>query len=89
METETGEVTHYFGNLKVAVLEISHEIKVGDQIHIQGHTTDLTQKVASIQVDHKEVETAGADVAVLVDGMVREGDAVFMVEGGIEGWDCP
>ena len=83
MEVEIGEVTHYFGNLKVAVLEIDAEIKLGDEIHIKGATTDFVQKVASIQVDHKEVETAGpgADVAMSVDGRVREGDAVFKVEG--------
>ena len=83
MEVEIGEVTHYFGNIKVAVIEINTEVKIGDEIHIQGHTTDLTQKVASMQVDYKEVETAGpgADVAVLVDGMVRAGDAVFKLEG--------
>ena len=83
MEFEIGEVTHYFGNLKVAVLEINTEVKLGDEIHIKGSTTDFTQKVDSIQVDNKEVETAGpgADVAVLVTGRVREGDAVFKVEG--------
>ena len=59
MEVEIGEVTHFFGNLKVAVLEISHEIKLGDEIHIKGHTTDFTQKLASMQVDYKEVDTAG------------------------------
>ena len=83
MEVEIGEVTHYFGHLKVAVLEIDTEIKLGDEIHIKGATTDFVQNVASIQVDHKEVENAGpgADVAVLVDGRVRQGDAVFMVAG--------
>ena len=82
MEVEIGEVTHYFGNLKVAVMEINTEVKLGDEIHIKGATTDFIQKVASMQVDNKEVETAGpgADVAVLVDGRVREGDAVFKVE---------
>ena len=82
MEFEIGEVTHYFGNLKVAVLEIDAEVKLGDQIHIKGATTDFTQKVSSMQVDHKEVESAGpgSDVAVRVDGRVREGDAVFKVE---------
>ena len=82
METEIGEVTHYFGNLKVAVMEISHEIKLGDEIHIKGHTTDIAQKVSSMQVDYKEVETAapGSDIAVMVEGMVREGDQVYMVE---------
>lgn len=80
MEKEIGEVTHYFGNLKVAVMEISHKINVGDEIHIKGSSTDITQKVASMQVDYKEVQEAkpGVDVAVMVDSVVREGDAVFM-----------
>ncbi|MDH3942805.1 MAG: hypothetical protein OEV06_01750 [Anaerolineae bacterium] len=82
MEVEIGEVTHYFGKIRVAVLELDQELKVGDQIHIIGHTTDFNQKVASMQIEHKEVPAAGpgADVAIKVKSRVRSGDAVFKVE---------
>ncbi|MDH3942806.1 MAG: translation elongation factor-like protein [Anaerolineae bacterium] len=82
METEIGEVTHYFSNLNVAVVEINDEIKIGDQLHFKGASTDLTQKIAAMQVKYKEVKKAGPgeDVAVVVDGLVQEGDAVYKVK---------
>lgn len=82
MEVEIGEVTHYFGKIGVAVLELGQELKVGDQIHIIGHSTDFNQKVASMQIEHEEVQAAGpgADVALKTKSRVRCGDAVYKVE---------
>ncbi|MBW8010166.1 MAG: hypothetical protein FVQ83_02835 [Chloroflexi bacterium] len=82
METKLGKVTHFFGKINVAVLELSGKLNVGDEIHVMGHSTDFTQKIASMQIDHKEVETAkkGSDVALKVDERVREGDEIFKVE---------
>jgi hypothetical protein len=81
METEIGEVTHFFGNLNVAVVEINREIKLGDEIHFKGGSTDLIQKIGSMQVNYKEVEKAGpgAKIAVMVDGPVRVGDNVLFI----------
>ena len=83
MEKKIGEVTHFYAKPSAAVLKLSAKIAVGDQIHIQGHTTDFTQEVKSLQIDHKEVESAkkGDDVALLVADTVRAGDEVFKVEG--------
>ena len=82
MESKIGEVTHFYPKPSAAVLKLNGEIKVGDHIHIHGHTTHITQEVTSLQIDHKEVERAkkGDDVAVLVKEPVREGDEVFKVE---------
>lgn len=81
METEIGEVTHFFGNLNVAVIEINREIKMGDEIHFKGSSTDLIQKIASMQVNYKAVEKAGpgGKIAVMVDGVVRVGDTVLFI----------
>ncbi len=74
-----GVVTHYFGHLSVAGLSLSAPLAVGDRIHISGHTTDLVQAVASMQIEHRDVERAGPgdDVAIHVDDHVREHDRVF------------
>ena len=81
MEVEIGQVTHFFNNINVAVLSIKDELKVGDVIHILGHTTDFTQKVTSIQIEHKNVSSVkpGDDFAVKVIEPVREHDFVFKV----------
>lgn len=76
-----GKVTHYFKKIGVAVLELSDEIKVGDTIHIKGHSTDFTQKVVSMQIEHKPIEVGrpGDNIALKVDDVVKEHDLVFKV----------
>jgi len=74
-----GLVTHYFSHLSVAAVSLTAPLAVGDRIHIRGHTTDLVQDVASIEVDHARVERAGPgdDVALKVDDHVRDHDQIF------------
>ena len=48
-----GVVTHYYSHLSVAILRLeSGMLRVGDVIHIRGHTTDLSQRVESLEVNH-------------------------------------
>ncbi len=76
-----GKITHYFKKIGVAVLELSDEIRVGDTIHIKGHATDFTQKVVSMQIEHKPIEVGkpGDNIAIKVDDVVKEHDLVFKV----------
>ena len=79
MEKRIGTVTHYFTRLSVAVLELTDEIRLGDEIRIHGHITDLVMSVASLEVDHRKIESAdtGMEVALKVDDHVRAGDGVY------------
>ena len=81
MEVEIGLVTHYFNKINVAVLSIKDELKVGDTIHVLGHTTDFTQKVTSMQIEHKNVDSVkpGDDFAIKMIEPAREHDAVYKV----------
>lgn len=81
-ETEIGKVTHYFDHINVAVLALTGPLKVGETIHIHGHSTDFTQTVTSLQIEHKPVQSAkkGDDVALKVDHIVHPQDKVFKVE---------
>ncbi len=81
-ETEIGRVSDYFAKIGVAGIEItSGELKVGDAIHILGHTTDLTQNIESIQIEHERVEVAkpGDSIGIKVTDRCRSGDKVFLV----------
>jgi putative protease len=75
-----GKVSHYFSKIGVAVLDLTQTLKVGDSIHIKGHTTDVSQSVASMQIEHETVEQGkpGEAVAIKVDQPVRQGDEVFV-----------
>jgi translation elongation factor EF-1alpha len=74
-----GSVSHYFSHLSVAAVQLDEPLKVGDRIHIVGHTTDLVQDVQSMEVDHQPIEEVrpGDDVALKVDDHVREHDKIF------------
>jgi hypothetical protein len=81
VEEQVGKVTHFYNRIRVAVLELSGELKVGDVIHFRGWTTDFAQEIASMEVEHQKVEAAGpdAEVALKVIERVRKGDAVYRV----------
>jgi len=78
-----GKVTHYFNRLGVAVIEPDGELRVGDLIHLYGHTTDFTQWVGSMEIDHRKVDVIGPgdQGALLVVKRVRRGDEVFKLTG--------
>ena len=81
-EQKVGVVTHYFGHIQVAAIEITDgELCVGDSVHIKGHTSDFTQQVDSMQIEHDAVETAavGQVIGMRVKEHAREHDEVFKV----------
>ncbi len=80
-ERLVGTVSHYYGNLGVAGIELSGELKVGDTVHIVGHTSDLTQTVTSMQVENEGVNSGapGDPVAIKVNERARVHDQVYVV----------
>ncbi len=80
-ETEIGKVMDFFARPVVAGIDMSGGLKVGDKIHIKGHTTDLEMTVTSMQVDNKEVTEAknGQSVGIKVPDRVRAGDMVYKI----------
>jgi len=78
-----GRVTHYFTRISVAVVELSGELRVGDEILIEGATTRLRQRVESMQIMHEPVEVAkpGQSIGLKVEGRVRENDKVYKIIG--------
>lgn len=74
-----GEITHYFGKIEVAVIKLEDTLKVGDTIKIVGGGTEFTQTVESMQIEHQQVEAAGAgeSIGLKVAQKVREGYKVY------------
>ena len=79
-EMQVGKVTHYFPKIGVAVVEVTQgSIKVGDELHIKGHTTDFRQKISSMQIEHEKVQVAepGTSIGMKVDEPVRANDLAY------------
>ena len=78
-----GIVTHYYGNVSVAVIKLeSASLRVGDTIHVRGHTSDFAQRVESLQIGHAPVSEVGPndDFGLKVIAHVREHDIVYKVK---------
>jgi translation elongation factor EF-1alpha len=81
-EQKIGRVTHYGAKIGVAGIEITAgEVQVGDTIRFKGHTTDFTQRLDSMQVEHDPVTVAraGDSVGLKVADHVRDHDEVYKV----------
>ena len=79
-EVLVGEVTHYFQAISVAAIQVTEaELRAGDSIRIVGHTSNFTQTVRSMQMDHRPVESAGSGdlVGIELVERARVGDLVF------------
>jgi putative protease len=76
---QIGQITHYFDHINVAALTLTEALRVGDTIHILGHSTDFKQEVTSLQIEHQPVDEAkpGDDVGMKVIQKVRAHDKVF------------
>jgi putative protease len=81
MDILIGKVTHFYNRLSVAVVELVGELRVGDQIAILGHTTEFTQPVESLEIDHRRIQSAGAgqEVALKTWEIARLGDLVYKI----------
>lgn len=82
-EEAIGTVTHYYSHLSVAVAQINKgTLRVGDVIHIKGHTTDFTQTVESMEYEHGHIDqaSAGQSVGIKVKDHAREHDIVYLVK---------
>jgi translation elongation factor EF-Tu-like GTPase len=76
-----GRVSHYFGNISVAVIELKDSLEIGENIRIVGGENDFTQTVTSMEVNHQQVKKAkkGESVGIKVVQKVREGYRVYKV----------
>jgi len=82
-EEEIGFVEHFWGHLSVAGIKITNgSLKLGDTIHVKGHTTDFTEMIQNMQLDNKDITEAkaGDDIGVKMVGKCREHDKVYKIQ---------
>jgi translation initiation factor IF-2 len=82
-----GVVREYFRKPGVAAVQVLRgRVKVGDSVRFLGHTTDFTQLIKSMQMNHTDIPEAGEGdfVGILVGDRVRENDKMFLSSGGKE-----
>jgi putative protease len=80
-EVEIGHVSDFFARPVVAGITLTGTLKVGDTIHIKGHTTDIELTVESMQINNVNVTEGKAEdaIGIKVPDRVRAGDHVYKV----------
>ena len=81
-EEQVAVIVKFFAKPSVAAVEVTQgTIKIGDRLRYQGHTTDFTEEVLSMEIDNQAVEEAKAGdlVGIRVQERVRENDKVYKV----------
>lgn len=81
-EMEVGKVTIFFAKPSVVAIEItSGTLSIGDTIRIKGATTNFDQKIESMEIDRKPIQsaTAGQSVGIKVKERARPHDKVYKV----------
>lgn len=77
-----GKITHYYGNIGVAIIELSGKMSKGDKIKVEHSGEEFEQAVESMQMEHKDIDAGkkGDSVGIKVEQKVHEGDEVFLME---------
>ena len=80
-EVEVGRVNDFFAKPVVAGIALTGTLKVGDKVHIKGHTTDLELTIESMQINNVNVNEgeSGDAIGIKVPDRVRPGDHVYKV----------
>lgn len=79
-EMLVGEVTHFFDKIKVCVIKLKKQVKIGDKLHFVGKENDFFQPIDSMQINHEQVVAAkkNDEIGLKVIREVRPGDKVFL-----------
>lgn len=80
IKKDIGAVVNYYKNVSAAEIRLWNDLKIGDEIVIQGNKTgSLIQKVESMQIDGKDIEKArkGQNVGLLVKDKIRPNDIIY------------
>lgn len=82
MDNPIGKVVHYYDKLGVAIIDLTKGgLKVGDEIKFKKGEDEFSQKIESLQVDHKEVDKVkkGDSFGVKVDSPTKPGTEVYVL----------
>lgn len=82
MEKEIGTVTHWYDKINVAVIKLTGGLAKGDTIVVRKGESEFEDTVASLQIDHKDVEKAkkGDEVAVKLSQKAKDGALIYQKE---------
>ncbi|MFC1522271.1 hypothetical protein ACFL6Y_07665 [Elusimicrobiota bacterium] len=79
--TFLGKIEDFFSHVNAIALTLKKPLATGDTIRVKGHTTDLVEKVVSMQINRAPVANAkkGDSIGIEVSTRCRKGDKVYRI----------
>ncbi|HAJ44854.1 MAG: hypothetical protein UV53_C0036G0006 [Candidatus Azambacteria bacterium GW2011_GWE1_42_9] len=77
-----GKITHYYGNIGVAIIDLSGKLSVGDKIQFGDKDGAPEQVVESMQIEHENIKSAkkGDVIGLKVGDKISEGAEVYLID---------
>jgi putative protease len=78
---KVGKVIHFYDKISVAVVKLLGNLAIGDEIKIVVDDEEFTQKVESMQIEHKKIKGGkkGDEVAIKVDKPTKKGAEIYRI----------
>jgi len=78
---KVGVVTHYYDKIGVAIVKLSGNLSIGEEIKISKNDQEFSQKVESMQIEHKNTSEAkkGQTIGLKVDQPALANSQVYKV----------
>jgi len=79
--TPVGVVTHYLDKIKVVIVKLDEEVRVGDRLVLNGESGPFRQKLSSMQINRQNVETAGCgeEIGIKVSKKAIVGETIYVI----------
>jgi putative protease len=79
--TPVGVVTHYLDKIKVVIVKLDADVRVGDRLVLNGENGPFRQKLNSMQINRQNVEAAspGDDIGIKVSKKALVGEMMYVI----------
>jgi len=81
-EKPIGIISHWYGNINVAVIKLSGALAVGDKIKIKKGDVEFEELVESMQLNHEAIKSGkkGQEIAIKLAGFTKEGAEIYKIK---------
>lgn len=78
-DKKIGKVIHFYDKIGVGVVALTAGLAVGDDIKVVKDKDEFTQKVESMQIEHKAVKKVkkGDEAAIKLDQPTKRGAEIY------------
>ena len=81
-EKPIGVISHWYGNINVAVIKLAGALAVGDKIKVKKGDVEFEEVIESMQLNHEAIKSGkkGQDIAIKLAGFTKVGAEIYKIK---------